>query len=249
MIKFFRKIRQQLLTENKFSKYVLYAIGEIILVVIGILIALQINTWNQERLASIEEEIILKNINTEFLQNKETIKASIKGSEIAMVSGTTLFNLFGKDRSEIDNHNIDSLLFNSLEPASFRPSENTISDLLQSGRLQLLKNNRLKDLIHEWSKTMKSYVNSQVRIEAKIDEEYVSYLSRNYSMKNIDRFSRLNWKNKTILKIDEFQIFQDIEFENLLDDYLYRLTTKDLNISNLDKLVDEIIEVTDSNDD
>ena len=48
MIKFFRKIRQRLLTENKFSKYLLYAIGEIILVVIGILIALSINNWNEE---------------------------------------------------------------------------------------------------------------------------------------------------------------------------------------------------------
>ncbi len=47
MIKFFRKIRQRLLTENKFSKYLIYAIGEIILVVIGILIALQINNWNE----------------------------------------------------------------------------------------------------------------------------------------------------------------------------------------------------------
>ena len=50
MIKFFRKIRQKLLSEDKFRKYLLYAIGEIILVVIGILIALQINNWNQNRL-------------------------------------------------------------------------------------------------------------------------------------------------------------------------------------------------------
>mgnify|MGYP001591841413 CR=1 FL=1 len=49
MIKFFRRIRQGLLSENKFSKYLLYAIGEIILVVIGILIALQINNWNEKR--------------------------------------------------------------------------------------------------------------------------------------------------------------------------------------------------------
>ncbi|WP_099547103.1 DUF6090 family protein [Maribacter sp. 4G9] len=48
MIKFFRKIRQKMLTENKFSKYFLYAIGEIVLVVIGILIALQINNWNEQ---------------------------------------------------------------------------------------------------------------------------------------------------------------------------------------------------------
>ena len=48
MVKFFRKIRQKLLTENRFSQYLLYAIGEIILVVIGILIALQINNWNEK---------------------------------------------------------------------------------------------------------------------------------------------------------------------------------------------------------
>lgn len=49
MIKFFRRIRQSLLAENKISKYLVYAIGEIVLVVIGILIALQINTWNENR--------------------------------------------------------------------------------------------------------------------------------------------------------------------------------------------------------
>ena len=56
MIKFFRRIRQRLLSENKFSKYLIYAIGEIILVVIGILIALQINNWNEER----KESAIIK---------------------------------------------------------------------------------------------------------------------------------------------------------------------------------------------
>ncbi|MFT7073388.1 DUF6090 family protein [Patiriisocius sp. Uisw_017] len=47
MVKFLRKIRQKMLTENKFSKYLIYAIGEIILVVLGILIALAINNWNE----------------------------------------------------------------------------------------------------------------------------------------------------------------------------------------------------------
>ena len=47
MLRFFRQIRQRLLTDNKFSKYLLYAVGEILLVVIGILIALQIDTWKK----------------------------------------------------------------------------------------------------------------------------------------------------------------------------------------------------------
>ena len=49
MINFFRRLREKLVAENRFSKYLIYALGEIILVVIGILIALQINTWNEER--------------------------------------------------------------------------------------------------------------------------------------------------------------------------------------------------------
>jgi len=57
MIKFFRHIRKQLLTENKFSKYLIYAVGEIVLVVIGILIALSINNWNEER-TTIEQSIM-----------------------------------------------------------------------------------------------------------------------------------------------------------------------------------------------
>lgn len=62
MIKFFRTIRHKLLTENKVSKYVLYAIGEIVLVVIGILIALQINAWNQFKKDRLEEQNILERI-------------------------------------------------------------------------------------------------------------------------------------------------------------------------------------------
>jgi len=56
MIKVFRKVRQNLIMENKTSKYFKYAIGEIVLVVIGILIALQINNWNDRRLLG-ESEI------------------------------------------------------------------------------------------------------------------------------------------------------------------------------------------------
>ena len=65
MIKFFRHIRQRLLMENKTSKYFKYAIGEIVLVVIGILIALQINNWNENRKEEIRQVAIL----SKFLQD------------------------------------------------------------------------------------------------------------------------------------------------------------------------------------
>ena len=69
MFQFFRRIRQRLLSENKFSKYLIYAIGEILLVVIGILIALQINNWNQDQQAIKKGESILAEIERDLSTN------------------------------------------------------------------------------------------------------------------------------------------------------------------------------------
>ncbi len=93
MIKFFRRIRQNLLLENKTGKYLKYAIGEIILVVIGILFALQINTWNQERKDRIKENEILLDLAENLETNKKILKENIeqlnlfdKSSEIVLNS-------------------------------------------------------------------------------------------------------------------------------------------------------------------
>jgi len=77
MIKFFRKIRQQLLTENKFSKYLIYAIGEIILVVIGILIALSINNWNEDRKTHLHDMEFLNNLKVELSVDIAALTAKI----------------------------------------------------------------------------------------------------------------------------------------------------------------------------
>ena len=78
MLKFFRKIRQELLSENHFSKYLLYAAGEILLVVIGILIALQINNWNEDRLSRGREVKLLKELNLNLFENIERLKKDIE---------------------------------------------------------------------------------------------------------------------------------------------------------------------------
>ncbi len=67
MLRFFRQIRQRLLTDNKFSKYLLYAVGEILLVVIGILIALQVNNWNERRIQLNRYEFGIEKIHKRLL--------------------------------------------------------------------------------------------------------------------------------------------------------------------------------------
>jgi len=78
MIKFFRRIRQSLLSEGKLKKYFFYAIGEILLVVIGILIALQINNWNEGRKNAANEIILIKNIIEDLRLDSIHISLAIK---------------------------------------------------------------------------------------------------------------------------------------------------------------------------
>ncbi|SEL78317.1 hypothetical protein SAMN04488008_105187 [Maribacter orientalis] len=108
MIKFFRRIRQRLLTENKFYKYLLYAFGEIVLVVIGILIALQINNWNEEQKNKAIEQQLLISLLQEFETNLtiltktiETNTAIIEGSlEIGKFTGPSLPIISEKEMSQ-----------------------------------------------------------------------------------------------------------------------------------------------------
>jgi hypothetical protein len=244
MIPFFRKIRKKMADDNKPVKYLRYATGEILLVVIGILIALQINTWNQERILNNEEETILKDINAEFLQNKEALNTAIINNMNCFEASKTIFQLFGNNILEIKKHNTDSLLYNVFETGEFIPSENTISDLLQSGRLQVLQNEKLKVYLYDWSKAMESYKTSLDRRSMKIDNELIPYLTKKYSLKDIDNYGILSWKNKSSLKHEKLLIFEDIEFENILDDYIYRLKSEESRLMNLEAIVDNILIAT-----
>ncbi|MCA0133800.1 DUF6090 family protein [Winogradskyella alexanderae] len=86
MIKFFRHIRKSLLEQNKMGKYFKYAIGEILLVVIGILIALQINNWNENRKLRLVELELLENIKSDLMQSKISIDDMVSNNtgQIAM---------------------------------------------------------------------------------------------------------------------------------------------------------------------
>ena len=77
MIKFFRRIRYDLIEKNKTGKYLKYAIGEIILVVIGILIALQINNWNENQKQKQIELTILRDIKKDLIQTKEDLDSNV----------------------------------------------------------------------------------------------------------------------------------------------------------------------------
>ena len=123
MIKFFRNIRQNLLMEEKTGKYLKYAIGEIILVVLGILIALQINNWNENRLINKEVNTYLNNLTHEFLEEQETLDAIIKYHSfkyysmqyLLKIEGSNLYDPVADRKNDIPKYKPESITFWSKE--------------------------------------------------------------------------------------------------------------------------------------
>ena len=247
MIKFFRHIRQNLIMENKTSKYLKYAIGEIVLVVIGILIALQINNWNQNRLATIEEHNIYKNLYTEFKTNKILLKDDMDRTNNGMIAGRILMDLIGSDETILKSKNIDSIIFQFFESGGTNFSENTVLELVQSGKMQYIQNDSIKNLIFDWTQKKENAVKSNDS-KQRVTYLLLEYLYKKYPIKNIDIYGPLKWKEHSKLKVDKLAIFNDVEFESLMDDLLYNLHQLIERQNILKNLIEQIIKATEPYD-
>ena len=155
MLKFFRKIRQKLLEENKIGNYLKYAIGEILLVVIGILIALQINNWNENNKSHATEIKILKELKLALQQDLFNINVNIRSYKDVNRSLEII-----KEQLQLDEITNDSLgyafsksLFNNSVAPTIGPYET-----LKSKGLDLISNDTLRqDIILVYEMAYKYY--------------------------------------------------------------------------------------------
>ena len=145
MIKFFRAIRQRLIAENRLSKYLLYAIGEIVLVVIGILIALQVSNKNQSNQQNLVEQIYHKNLLND-------LKDQLSSIERQMAQEREFYETTGyiiQDYEEDKALTLDSLFFKNAaligSRRTFLITDPTYTDLISSGNIGILHDISFKD--------------------------------------------------------------------------------------------------------
>lgn len=249
MIKLFRNIRKKLIAEGKTTNYLKYAIGEIILVVIGILIALQINNWNENRKNRAEEKIVKTNLQEELLQIQNNMHVKINQLNISKNAVKELMGLFGKSSSEIQKINTDSLIYYSLTWPEFNPSSSVLNDLLQSGRLHLITNTHLRNLLFKWSPTIKeaeSQYNEMIRFN---NDKVFDYLNRYISFKNVDNYGMVFWNKKSVFKIDPSSLFSQLYYENMLEGQLYFFTASIDKLDDINGLIDNILKNTNKKND
>ena len=145
-MKIFRKIRQDLLAQRKTRKYLKYAIGEIILVIIGILIALQINNlnnYNSER--DLEREYLLS-LRSEFQTNFEKIEKSIENNTRNFRAVEELLQLFDPEiLAATGDQELSEKMYNVFGYGiAYQPATGVLDDIIASGKLNLILNNQLR---------------------------------------------------------------------------------------------------------
>ncbi len=200
MIKFFRHIRKDLMGKNKTGKYFKYAIGEIILVVIGILIALQINNWNENRKESAEESILLEqllidfNSNLEQLDQKISMRVNFKNSSKQLLKYIDHQNLRNKD-------SIDYYIAKTMPYATFDP---IVIDLAASGELKLIKNRTLKHALTRWSSEINEVIEDEVIWKDYRNAHYIPFLVEHYQLRTIrDKAYKANLLGSYSLEVGE----------------------------------------------
>jgi hypothetical protein len=147
MIKFFRKIRQNLLSEGKTGKYLKYAIGEIVLVVVGILIALQINNWNEKRKIKQKETIVLKELLTSINSDLTAYKIHSEPSLERKANGIDSLIAYIYDKRQIKNSTFIDFYTNISMDVFMRFDDGPFEDLKSSG-LDIISNDSLRTAIN-----------------------------------------------------------------------------------------------------
>ena len=238
MIKFFRKIRQRLLTENKFSKYIFYAVGEIVLVVIGILIALSINNWNEIRLKSDKEVNVLANIHKEFKENKVQLDTVLKWHKIVHNGCSKIMNLF-PIKSKPEPEVLDSLsgyLWDSYGGHTFNPSQSSINALISTSSFDIINDENLRNLLISWNDLVEDYQEEEQRSRNYVWNQYDPYLSKHFDWKFNFKDSRNN-----------FEALQTLEFEYKVKsryDFVDQILNSSGELKKLQETLDKIIELT-----
>lgn len=236
MIKFFRNIRQNLLNEGKTTKYLKYAIGEIVLVVIGILIALSINNWNENRKRQNEELFLLVDI-------KENLETMLRDFTNDTISNSRHIVQYGKLEYYIANDlpysiELDSV-FGTLTFWNSPYITSTAYNSLQSKGLDLIKNDMLKnDIIKLYEvhlkKLAEDYEVGENQLHSIIVEPFM-----------VKKVKRLHNQSMRLARPNDFEsLKKDVEFTNILS-YIIRQRKRGIEIykdvmNEIKMLIDEI---------
>lgn len=218
MLKFFRTIRKKLIEEDNIRKYLVYAIGEILLVVIGILIALQVNNWNQNRLDSAAAANAQVRMLDDLYNELAVIEASLLYLNTVKNYASRAISVFESGELQ-DGQSSDSFLIDLYQASQMyeaSQSKSTYLELLASGKIEFIEDDALRSSIigyytYDWSNSIVFRVQDPYR--ENIRKEIPSPIQSRIRGECGDRYTRIRNGLKIVLPEE-----CDLSFDRELSD-------------------------------
>ena len=225
MLNIFRRFRKELITERRLSRYLVYASGEIFLVVIGILIALQINTWNQHRENRNELMIMLRAFKIENQLNINDLRLKIEDTKHVRGALRGLLRNMGPNYELVDEKTIDSLFFEGLSITLYDPNKASFINLIGSGNLKYIKNDSLHKVLLEWNSKLDDLTNREAALFHTFKNIVLPHFYNKLSLVKIDRQFAAGYDDlpQSKFEFDNRKALSRLETENILEDHYYNM--------------------------
>lgn len=251
MIKFFRHIRKSLIEQNKMGKYFKYAIGEILLVVIGILIALQINNWNENKKQRAQELHYLKNIKTDLQMNIAHIDNYIADREVAAKNAAKILEHYeGRPIGDFEVFASEAISIYTWR--KFFQINNTFQELVNSGNLALISNDSIKNTLLNMEtlyKVMKDE-ESHFRYDSEklLYDPYFEKVDTNPIVKNFTyQVTGGQAGERIALNRSHFKnMLNDVKQKNGFVMAVYELTTMNGQLAEMKSMCNQLIQLIDT---
>ncbi|MFN1835241.1 DUF6090 family protein [Balneola sp. MJW-20] len=178
MITIFRRIRQKLIDSGSVTKYLLYATGEILLVVIGILIAVQVNMALENARDDQTRVKLVEGLITEFKVNLAQLDTVLAYNEDVLISGNELVEIIANRNSAVPEKRIQDLLIRNSWVWTFDPINGVLKSSISSGHIHLLENDSLKVSLFAWNDRVFDAREEQLRALKQYEERLLPFLEQ-----------------------------------------------------------------------
>lgn len=218
MLPFFRQIRQRLLTEYRFSKYLLYAIGEILLVVIGILLALQVNNWNENRRTRNAEHELLLNLKEELITNQALLVEAISYSSKSMSGARRVVEIYQNGYKDHGSSELDSLLGVCQWAWTYDAVMGVPISIRTSGQINTIQNSELRLFVASFEEVVRDVQEEGNLLRHIIVDQFMPMVGKYVSSNNRSSYIGEGYAivEKSVFESDYKGLFADRELENLI---------------------------------
>ncbi|MBN7815166.1 DUF6090 family protein [Algoriphagus pacificus] len=231
MIKFFRKIRQNLLSDGKTGKYFKYAIGEIVLVMVGILLAVQVNNWNIDKNNSKQEVALLSQLENEYEENLKEVNEKIEMRFAILSSINELFSYIDNGIEGVPLDTIRLHITRTFKNPTFDGPDGVIQEILNSGKLYLIQNPELKIHLSNWKNTVQKVVEEEQLLVTHNTTYYYEYCRQNFNQRKM-RGNSSEDELMNVYRLSDNKTTDDFKITGENSESEYRKYLNDITISN-----------------